>query len=293
MPRQFKIIKNMRKILILILLFLAIDTYSQQKGLGFWNSGFSQNASQYFARYNTKPGGDTLKWYAEFIDSLTANGIWDSLDVACILANNTSANALLDIKGYKNGTGVNSPSFTAYRGYTSNGTTSYINTNYNPSTNGIKLTANSISFGAYSRTDAQTNSIIMGNLGTGPNRYFYIYPRYTNGNCIFTPNSTTDVSFAVSNSLGLFSSNRSSSSSVQLYKNGSQLTSTSSTASTLASNNLYVLCYNENGTPNLFTTRQVAFYFIAKSMSAQQQLNLYNCLQSKVKAIEFAGYTDI
>jgi len=267
------------KKLLFLLLFLPALVYSQQKPIAFWNQGFSANAQQYFARYDTKPTGDTLKWYAEFIDSLTLNGVWAQIDEMWIYANNTQANSLLGVKGYKNSAAVNTPTFTSYRGFAGNGSTSYINTNYNPSSDKVSLTANSMSIGAYSRTNTQSNKAIMGNLGASPNRYMYIYPWTNTGFFLYPMNQTSDNSVASTTSLGFYAANRSDASSIQAYRNGTQAGTASVAASTINNVALYVCAINQNGTAAEFSTRQIAFAYVGASLTAQQQLNLYNCLQ--------------
>lgn len=251
----------------------------------FGDNSFSQYAQQYFARYDVKPSNVILKKYAKFIDRRVADGSWTKLDECWIFANNTQANALLGVKGYKNCTAVNSPSFTAYRGFVSNGTTSYINTNYNPAANGVQLTTNSISFGAYSRTDVVSVNPIMGVLGTPPNRFMYIYPRYTGNLFFYTPSSTSDVSVSVTNSLGLFSGNRSGASSVEGYKNGTQVHTGTIASSTLINLNIFICCLSDNGNPSQFSTRQIAFAYVGGSLTQQQHLNLYNDIQELLTEI--------
>lgn len=243
---------------------------------------FSANASQYFARYDTKPGADTLAMYAEFIDSLTLNGVWSALDEFGVLANNTSANALLGMKGYKDVTAVNSPAFVPYRGFTSNGTTSYLNTNYTPGTHGIAMTANSVSFGVYSRKDTADVNPVMGLQASTPSTsVMYIYPKYTDNKIYYSPNTTSGTfSVSITNTLGLISANRNRSDSIQVYQRGVKIGSAASASTFLITAYPLLLCTaNKSGGATEFTKRQIAFWFVGGSLTAQQHLNLYNCLQ--------------
>ncbi len=244
---------------------------------------FSVNASQYFARYDAKPGNDTLKWYAEFIDSLVLNGCWDLIDDAWILANNTSSNALIGIKGYKNCTAVNSPAFVPYAGFLSNGTTSYINTGYIPGTHGVALTTNSISFGVYSRKDTADDKPAIGLTVNAPTTsVMYLYPKYTDNKFYYSPNTVSgNIGVAIPNSLGLIGANRKASDSVQAYHRGTLIGSAAAASTFLISTLPMLICTTNKptGIPTDFTKRQIAFAWVGGSMTPQQHLNFYNCLQ--------------
>lgn len=66
---------------------------------------------------------------------LKAGGIWSKLDTLRVYANDGGANfALIDWKRLALCTAVNSPTFTTNSGYSFNGTSSYIDSGFNPNT---------------------------------------------------------------------------------------------------------------------------------------------------------------
>ena len=78
----------------------------------------------------------------QLLIDLKSAGIWNKLDTFANFATDGSSNfALIDWKRLSLLTAVNSPTFTTNEGFTGNGTSSYINTNFNPSigTNNYKL----------------------------------------------------------------------------------------------------------------------------------------------------------
>jgi hypothetical protein len=91
----------------------------------------------------------------DLIILLKSFGIWSQMDVFYVYANNGSKefallnwiNPLLHQCSL-----INSPSFTANDGFTGNGTSSYINTNFNPATSGINYTLNNASIFTYNKT---------------------------------------------------------------------------------------------------------------------------------------------
>lgn len=268
----------MLKKILFIFILLSSVSFAQQKSISFWSSGYSTYAKQYFDRYDVKPQADTLKKYAEFIDSLVANGCWQIIDEMWIFANNTQSNALLGVKGYKNCTAVNSPTFVIYRGMASNGTTSYINTNYNPVVDKITLTTNALSMGVYSTT----NSITAGRVAMGnkiSSNYLLLFLKDSDGKFYYDANVGTDVGVSVTTSRALMSCNRSDASNIQAYQRGVQIATSLTGTSSLNNISVYILAYNNNGTAAGFDTRQISFAYIGGGMTAQQHLNLYNCLQ--------------
>ena len=105
--------------------------------------------------------------------SLKASGVWAKLDVFYVFAvdNNASAFATLNWKNpnANQSTLVSSPTFVSNGGFQGNGTSSYIDTNFNPTTQGIQYTQNDAS--RYFFTHALSGSgrfdgVVSSNLNT-------------------------------------------------------------------------------------------------------------------------------
>ncbi len=80
--------------------------------------------------------------------ALKAGDIWTKLDVLYIFANNGGSNfATLNWKApsANQSTLINTPTFTTNEGFMGNGTSSYIDTNFNPATQGVNYTLNDAS----------------------------------------------------------------------------------------------------------------------------------------------------
>lgn len=80
--------------------------------------------------------------------SMKASGVWNKLDVFYVFAQDgSSAFATINWKNpnANQSTLVNSPTFVNNGGFTGNGTSSYIDTNFNPSTQGVNYTLNNAS----------------------------------------------------------------------------------------------------------------------------------------------------
>ena len=97
--------------------------------------------------------------------SLKSGGIWNKLDVLYIFANDGGSDfATLNWKAptLNQATLINSPTFTNNQGFTGNGTSSYINTNFNPATSGVNYTLNNASRNIFVRNQSTSASTLDG-----------------------------------------------------------------------------------------------------------------------------------
>lgn len=138
-----------------------------------------------FSRWETLSGvepSDTRKrLVSNFIVELKDKGPWFKMDACYMLASGLDdpgyttahdATAALQnwVKNAYNLTAVNSPAFVVDRGYTGDGSTSYLETGFNPTTAvGAKFTQNSGAMGLWSRTNLANggaSSFDMGNTNS-------------------------------------------------------------------------------------------------------------------------------
>jgi hypothetical protein len=93
-----------------------------------------------------KPTADQQIKQNQLLKDLKTAGIWAKLDTFAVFANDGGANfGLIDWKRLTTYTAYNSPSFTTNKGFTGNGTSAYIDTNFNPATQGINYVQNNAS----------------------------------------------------------------------------------------------------------------------------------------------------
>jgi hypothetical protein len=108
---------------------------------------YTAQAAALFARMSTPPTVSRARLIDTVIRILIAQGIWSTLDALYLTAGADSQAASLNwVSSSHNLTAVNSPTFTADRGFQGNGTTSYLDTNLLP---GASATINSHAIGAY------------------------------------------------------------------------------------------------------------------------------------------------
>lgn len=223
------------------------------------------------------------------IRQLKQHGIWQKLDVLWMLAAHNAQAARLNWKSPSQFalTAVNSPTFTSDRGYAGNGTTSYLDTGWNPATNGVQYTLNSGGVGVYlnSGTDTGDNaafaigSAISGGVGetTG------LVPRSTTDTLRGRVNNTTSVLFSgvsVTTRYGLSVVDRSGSASTTGFKNGAGSTADTTASTAVPSASMFLGALNSGGSPILPVNNRIAFAYAGASLTAAQHAALYRITQN-------------
>jgi hypothetical protein len=162
--------------------------------------------------------------------------------------------------------------FTRYQGFTTAVTTGFLNTNFNPATEGISYTQNSASFGFYSRTNSAIACIDM---GMPTSLYLSISAKYNDNKGYGRINSTTAlVVNPISNSLGFYAMNRSGANTIQFYKNGDTLITSTPASSALVSQNFTVGLGNSAA-----GNRQYLCAYIGKSFTMEEHRGMFNCIE--------------
>lgn len=159
-----------------------------------------------------------------------------------------------------------------------NGSNTSANTNLTP--NGV-LSLNSSHFSYYSRTNVLETSVeVMSTSGDPATIDMYI--RFTNGNMLSRIANSTYLQTANASSTGFFLMNRSNSTNLKQYKNGSVLgTSTSLNSSSLPINPILLSSgINSSGTAFGFSTKECAFATIGDSLTDVEVTALYNAVQT-------------
>ena len=223
------------------------------------------NEKTYINTFITALGTD----FAEF-DRLWIHGLANSIAARTSLVNPTSTMI----------TAVNTPTFTASQGYNSNGSTSYLNLNYNPNANGVKLTLNSASKGTYYRA-IPTNNSAEGSLTT-----VGIYNYFSAGQFRPAVNTTSDYISGLGRNAKLNVVYRNNSTQMYANLNGVDSTVITQSSSSIPNNNTFALCLNYSGTPILFQAEQESVNFYGSGNINFS--NLYTAIQALGTSIGWA-----
>lgn len=243
---------------------LAYSTVVTSRG-----GSLTTNELLYLTTFETSVGSDI----SEF-DRLWIHGLSDSVAARTSFVNPSST--IL--------TAVNSITFTAGIGYQGNGINQYLDTNFNPSTQGVKYTLNNASIGIYSRTNLSATQLEIGLVSAANQSILDIRDGDTFYSGLNEPG--TNISSSNTDSRGFFVGNRFASNSVNQLKNGVVTKTGTNASNVIPSLNVYLGCINVNNAANLFSTRQFSFSFLGSSNI--NQLNFYNAVQALGTSIGWA-----
>jgi antitoxin component of RelBE/YafQ-DinJ toxin-antitoxin module len=230
--------------------------------------------------------------YTALINGLVADGIWAKLDVLHVYATQNQTTALLNLVSTSyNGLalGATLPTFTADRGFLGGvdaAFSGYIDPVFNPATAvSPKHVRDSAHISAWSLTNLNSiievaGAVIASTWLTG------ILTRFTDNSAYFYVNTTLNTGAAVANSIGHYIANRSSSSSVEGYKNGASLVINASNPSIAPANLAMFACaYNLSGTGVKTSGNQLAMMSIGASLNTTDATNFYNRLRTYMTTV--------
>jgi len=265
-----------------------------------FNTYLLPQTTAYLAQCTTQPSAKWTNALNTLIRQLIIDGNWQLLDRMWIFATESRSNAVLSIVKPGSATSVSEENssnltWTANQGYTGDGSSSYLNSNYSPSGN---FATNSNSLGVYSRTNTSnaspTNTYDIGS--TDGTDYVVLSCGVVSTpptlGAILYDNITAASSFAaavVSDTYALIAGVRATASSQAIYKRGTALTlqqggSTSSNG--MPSVVFTILATNVNGTPGFFSVRQTSMAFVGSGNINQSKL--YIAFQAFATTIGFA-----
>lgn len=239
----------------------------------------------FFGRLATQPSNARAALYDTLIGALVTAGVWSLLDVLYLLAASDSATALTNLASASFGaTAVSSPAFTANRGYAGNGSTSYINSNYDPSTAGGQYSLNSGHMAVWDMTvRAGTNTSFLCGRHPSSGGEILIAPHFSGPNTYCRINdSLTGMPDTVSN--GFFTASRTSSSLVTGYLNGSSFGTKSNSTGPVGAGNLFIGASNNAGAPFLPSTDQVSCFCAGGGLTSTQVAALYNAIHAYMQS---------
>jgi hypothetical protein len=197
-------------------------------------------------------------------------GVWNKLDSFRVYATDGSAAyALIDWKRLVLCTAVNSPTFTTNQGYKGNGTSSYINSNFTPSTDGVNYTLNNASIFAYIsgvRTIGQIQAYQGYFWGSG----YLLLAAGTNftgetyiNSVTAVPNATTGVGFQLVNRIDVNTLN-------VYYQGVLQNTNNAAVSVQLPFLSVWDLAANNNSSGAFFSDVQNAIIGYGANLNAEQ-----------------------
>jgi len=158
-------------------------------------------------------------------------------------------------------------------------TNGYADTKWLPSANS---TTSNVSGGAYSRTNLTADYFLFGSLSL-LFEGLAIAPKISDGRTFFGANnliSDNAGDLFLSDTLGLFHSNRDSLTVSRLYKNGVSIRTSTPSSSVAPAFSVFLGARNYAGTANLYFNGNLAFAFLGDTLTLTEAANFYTAVQA-------------
>lgn len=225
----------------------------------FGGSRINPYLSQYLTRLAAEGGsitGAEQGYLNTFLNSIQASefdrlwvhGLSNQIAARISLVNALTADLITE---------VNAPTWTANEGYQGNGTTQYLDTNYNPTTNSVKLVQNSGTHFIYIRTNIDQLSNDSGQFNNVSSVSGFL-SRYTNiSHCALNQDTSTITTWENTDSRGLFLGNRTNSTRKD-YLNGVEKANYTAASQPFLNLDFFLLGRNNIGALSVPSTRQIS-----------------------------------
>lgn len=243
---------------------------------------YSAAAQAYFDAMAVQPTPARKKVINDLFVGLAFDGIWTKLDWLSLFASHDAQSARLNAKNPAAAfTAVNSPTFTTDRGYSGNGSSSYLNSGWDPATNAVQYAQNSCHLGVWFNTNGSNSGWLGGSLAARINP--------SNGASTFSlvgQSGSGTIITPVTSSTGFGAWDRSASTAGKVFKNGAEIGTFGTTSSALNTSDFFACAYNNAGTPvySAASTRIAAMCWGAH-LSDAEHLALYTRLNTYLTAI--------
>ena len=248
--------------------------------------------AQTLLRYMSFPAqGRRVQLIDRFIRRLKNSGLWSGLDVLWVLRAHDAQAARLNWKNPASFalTATNSPTFTTDRGYAGNGSSSYLDTGWTPSTNAAQFTQNSASLGVYLTSGVGTDTANstptqIGSIG-GNGAFLVAWGAASNGiRGRVNASSTAETSSTVSTRYGLSTLDRSGSGTFTGYRDGVSKGGSGIASASIPTQAFSLLALNNGGSIVNFSDNQIGLAFAGASLGATGNAELYSAWLEYVAA---------
>jgi len=261
---------------------------------GFQDAGkLDPDASAFVARVNTAGGSLTsteISGVNQLVIDLKGYSIWTLMKAIYPMVGASAAACAQNLKSSSfTGTFTSGWTFNA-NGITPNGTSAFMNTNLNAST---QLTNNNVHFSIYSRTNIVGGNIYYTDMGCSDSptdlpsgNYIGLYvkrPIQSNISSFEANNYQTGIQSSFTNTNGqcMIIGSRTSSTLNRIYRNGTlQSSATGTNLSVNPNYNIYIGANNKLNTAGNFSAIQNAFTSIGDGLTDTDSSNLYTAVQA-------------
>jgi len=249
---------------------------------------FDPAARDFIDRHATPPDDARAARINDRISALVDVGLWPKLEVVYFFDAADDVDGLLNWRSDDhNATKIGSPTFTADRGFAGNGSSTGLDTNWNPSASSLFL-LNSASIGAWLNGGATTgtDTAYCSGVNAGGNGVF-LGPRNASDGIQGRVNQASSVGyvgFTSTTRLGFAALSRTSSTSTQAYKNDDAGTVSGTGSSARPNGNIYLGGLNTSGSLSNAVDNRFGAWFAGAGLVEAEMLAAYNIIHDGLAA---------
>jgi hypothetical protein len=251
---------------------------------GLVGINFDPDAQAFFNRVSA--AGGTLNSNEQvavnqLVLDLKSYNLWSLMLVIYPMVGSSAASCAQNLKS-SSFTGTFAGGWTfASTGVTGNGTSGYMNTALNTSTNLTKTSAHLSIYTSTSVSSASQYDVGNSDDAIATVNPTYLITRYVNNNCYFgIADQSYGTNVTVLNSYGFTAGSTNGSATQKIYKNGSVIQSGTAGSGNLSNSNLYIGANNSGGTATFFSNKQYSFASIGTGISDTNATNFYTAVQA-------------
>ncbi len=248
---------------------------------------YEAEAVALFARFTTPPTAARKRVINTLIKALKTAGIWGKLDCLYVMAAADAQAARRNwIADVYNLTPVASPVFAADRGYTGDGSSSYLDTSFIPSTAAGRHALNSAHISAWSLTDVIAAGCLMAAC-VGTSLRTSISSRFSGNNADARVNTGTPLAVsagAQTSSFGFYVATRTSAAAIKYWPGEFPAVTGSIAASSLASTSMRILG-DASGTSGRYWPGQACAASIGAGLTDDEKVALQSALNAYHTAV--------
>jgi len=250
-------------------------------------SAYDSAANALFARFTTPPTAQRAQLINTLILSLKTAGVWAKLDALYMMAAADAQAAQRNwVADQYNLIPTSSPTFTADQGYAGNGSSSYLNTGFTPSTANGNMTLNNAHVSIRPRTGGAAAVIDIGSRAVDGTDLISINGMNGSNFMTFAVNSTAGgVGPASASAAAHFQASRAVSGTMQASRNGGTYTTVSNTSDALPAFPIFIGALNGGGTGANFSDRQMASASFGSSLTQSESTAFYNAINAYLVAV--------
>jgi len=240
------------------------------------------------AAMTTEPSLVTKGYQNKMVQALVDGGYWARMDLFYVFATELNTGSEAYINWITPGTfdatvGAATVNFSSYEGVSSDGTTGYLTTGYNPSTNADNIGLDDLTIGAYTITSDHLASVVFG-VSDGTQMIFMM-PITTGPVMRVRLCNYINLDANRTEGGGLAVGTRRGNTDSELYHNGSSIGTGSSESDNLPNQIMYLCANNNNGSVGGLSRDVLSIAFLMDGITDEEAATLFDIIEEYMDAI--------